>query len=244
MSKGVTAEKFDLGAESLSSELAPLSAGERLAALWQRFPGEIVASTSFGLQAAVMLKLIKEHAPEIPVVFIDTGYHFDETYHYAVTLTELLDLDIRIYRSKWSPAWQEAVHGKLWEQGEKGMESYGLMNKVEPMNRAIEELGARVWLSGLRRCHSRSRSDRAYAEQQSRTMKAYPILDWCDDKVTEFFETAKLPKHPLADEYVTMGDWHSTKKSSEADCKEETRFQGEKYECGLHLSSGVRDYQI
>ena len=58
--------------KDLSVQLAGLSAGERIRALADRFPGQILASTSFGLQAAVMLKLIKEYAPEIPVIFIDT----------------------------------------------------------------------------------------------------------------------------------------------------------------------------
>ncbi|GHC47428.1 phosphoadenylyl-sulfate reductase [Roseibacillus persicicus] len=236
------AQRTDVAA--LSDELALLSAGKRIEELSQRFPGRVVASTSFGLQAAVMLKLVKDHAPEVPVVFIDTGYLFDETYRYAVELSESLGLDIKVYRPKWSPAWQEAVHGKLWEQGAEGNEKYSLLNKVEPMNRAIEELGAQVWLSGLRRSHSKTRVERPFAEQQSKTMKAYPILDWDDEQVENYFRKYQLPKHPLADEYVTMGDWHSTKKVSEANSAEETRFGGEKYECGLHLNSGVTDFQI
>lgn len=240
----VAADASDVNAEELSSQLAMLSAGERIADLANRFPGEVVASTSFGLQAAVMLKLLKDYAPEVPVVFIDTGYHFGETYHYAVDLIERLKLDVQVYRSQWSPAWQEAVHGKLWEQGEGGMEKYSLLNKVEPMNRAIEETKAKVWLSGLRRSHSKTRVERPFAEQQSKTIKAYPILDWGDEQVESYLSESGLPRHPLAEDYVTMGDWHSTKKRSEVDSAEETRFQGEKYECGLHLSSGVNDFQI
>ena len=231
-------------ADSLSSVLADQSAGERIAELARRYPGQVVASTSFGLQSAVMLKLLRDFAPEVPVVFIDTGYHFNETYQYAEALTEQLKLDIKVYRSQWSPAWQEAIHGKLWEQGEQGMEKYSLLNKVEPMNRAIEEMEAKVWLSGLRRCHSKTRMDRPFAEQQSKTIKAYPILDWDDDAVDRYLVECKLPRHPLAEEYVTMGDWHSTKKRADADSAESTRFQGEKYECGLHESSGVNDFQI
>lgn len=230
--------------EELSSSIANLSAGQRIRQIADTYPGQVVASTSFGLQAAVMLKLLRDHAPDVPVVFIDTGYLFNETYQYAVELTERLNLDVKVYRPQWSPAWQEAIHGKLWEQGQKGMETYGLLNKVEPMNRAIQELGAKVWLSGLRRSHSKSRVERAFVEQQARTLKAYPILDWSDDEVESYLDRSKLPQHPLAGEYVTMGDWHSTKKRSEAESAEETRFAGEKYECGLHLSSGVNDFQI
>ena len=216
----------------------------RIRLLCERYPGQVVASTSYGLQAGVMLKLLKDYAPEIPVVFIDTGYLFDETYRYAVQLEQELDFRAKVYRSEWSPAWQEAVHGKLWEQGAAGLEKYALLNKVEPMNRAVRELGAKVWLSGLRRCQSRTRVERPFAEQQSQTIKAYPILDWTDATVESYLTEADLPRHSLADEYVTMGDWHSTEKRSSTGSDEETRFNGEKYECGLHLDSGVNDFQI
>ena len=77
-------------AADLSAELAGLRAGERLRLLRARHGERLVATTSFGVQAAVMLHLIKEHAPDIPVVFIDSGYLFAETYRYAAELTELL----------------------------------------------------------------------------------------------------------------------------------------------------------
>jgi phosphoadenosine phosphosulfate reductase len=228
----------------LASSLTGLDAAERIRLLDSTYPGKVIASTSFGLQAGVMLQHLAEHAPHIPIVFIDTGYLFPETYRYAVELTERLNLDLKIYRPQWSPAWQEAIHGKLWEQGSQGYEAYSLMNKVEPMNRAITELGARIWLSGLRRSHSKTRVDRPFAEQQSKTIKAYPILDWSDEQVADFMARHDLPQHPLREEYSTMGDWHSTAKRSAADSDEDTRFNGEKYECGLHLNSGVTDYQI
>ena len=231
-------------AEGLADSLDALDAGARIRLLADRFPGQIIASTSYGLQASVMLKLLRDHAPEIPIIFIDTGYLFPETYRYAIELEEKLGFKARVYRPEWSPAWQEAVHGKLWEQGEIGLEKYALLNKVEPMSRARADSQAKVWLSGLRRCQSKTRKDRALAEQQAKTIKAYPILDWNDEAVNTFVEDSQLPRHPLATDYATMGDWHSTKKRADANHAEETRFNGEKYECGLHLDSGVQDFQI
>ena len=231
-------------AEELAASLADLAACSRISTLAKEFAGEVVASTSFGIQSAVMLKLLSEHGPQIPIIFIDTGYHFPETYQYAVNLTERLGLNLKVYRPEWSPAWQEAVHGKLWQQGEEGQEKYGILNKVEPMSRALRELKATVWLSGLRRKQSSTRLERPFAEQQAKTIKGYPILDWSNEEVESYLNAEDLPRHPLADEYVTMGDWHSTRKRSEAVSDEETRFQGEKYECGLHLNSGVTDFQI
>lgn len=228
----------------LSNHLDELGAAARIRLLDESYPGQVVASTSFGLQASVMLKLLSKNAPDIPIVFIDTGYLFPETYEFAVELTEKLNLNLRVYRPQWSPAWQEAIHGKLWEQGPQGQETYSMLNKVEPMNRAISELGAKVWLSGLRRSQSNTRVSRPFAEQQGKTVKAYPILDWSDEAVDEFIIENELPRHPLSQDYVTMGDWHSTEKRAEAESDEATRFNGDKYECGLHLSSGMTDFQI
>ena len=103
--------------------------------------------------------------PKIPVIFIDTGYLFPETYRFAEALTERLKLNLKTYLPRQSAAQQEALHGKLWEQGLPGLERYNRINKVEPMNRAVQELGAAAWLSGLRRQQATSRQARAVTEQ-------------------------------------------------------------------------------
>ena len=234
----------DINPDELSTALAPLRAGERLRLLYDLLGDRLVASTSFGLQAAVMLHLIHEHAPKIPVVFIDTGFLFPETYQYAEDLTSKLDLDLRIYQPTVSAARIQALWGNLWDNGQDGADRYGLLTKIEPMNRALRETGADVWLSGLRRSQSKTRVDRPFVEQQKKTVKAYPILDWADAQVDLYFHQNGLPRHPLAEKgYVTMGDWHSTRPAENGD-SESTRFNGQKYECGLHLDSGTPDFQI
>ena len=108
----------------------------------------------------------------------------------------------------------------------------------------LREIGADVWLSGLRRSQSETRSDRPFVEQQKKTLKAYPILDWADAQVDIYLHQHKLPRHPLSEKgYLTMGDWHSTR-PAENGTAEGTRFNGEKFECGLHLDSGTSDFQI
>lgn len=234
----------DIDPAELSAVLAPLRAGERLRALYDQLGDRLVATTSFGIQAAVMLHLIHEHAPKIPVVFIDTGFLFPETYQYAEELTSKLNLDLRIYQPTISAARLQAIYGNLWENGKEGADRYGLITKVEPMNRALRETGADVWLSGLRRSQSQSRVDRPFVEQQKKTVKAYPILDWADAQVDLYFYQNGLPRHPLSEKgYVTMGDWHSTRPSVDGSA-ESTRFDGEKFECGLHLDSRTPDFQI
>ncbi len=229
---------------ALSAELSPLRAGERLSLLYDRLGDRLVATTSFGMQSAVMLHLIHEHAPKIPVVFIDTGFLFPETYRYAEDLAARFDLDLRIYQPTVSAARLQALWGNLWENGKDGADKYALLTKIEPMNRALRETGADGWISGLRRSQSMSRSDRPFVEQQKRTLKAYPILDWADAQVDLYFHQHQLPRHPLAAKgFVTMGDWHSTRPAEDGKA-EASRFDGTKYECGLHLDSGTPDFQI
>ncbi|MGE9270519.1 MAG: phosphoadenylyl-sulfate reductase [Verrucomicrobiales bacterium] len=231
--------------EVLIEKLTPLTAGNRLELLQQEFEGRLVASTSFGIQSAVMLDLIARHAPEIPVVFVDTGFLFPETYRYGEELVSRFGTDLRVYQPVMSAARLEALHGRLWEQGSDGSELYGRITKVEPMARALNELGADLWISGVRRSQSKTRSDRSILELQKRTLKAYPILDWADAQVSAYMHERRLPRHPLADQgYVTMGDWHSTSPAVDGLDPEATRFGGAKYECGLHLESGDNDFQI
>jgi phosphoadenosine phosphosulfate reductase len=235
---------LEIDPEGLSSELVGLRAGQRLELLYERLGDRLVASTSFGLQAAVMLKLLQDHAPKVPVVFIDTGFLFPETYQYAQELMERFPLDYRVYHPTVSAARMQALWGNLWEEGREGADRYGLLTKVEPMNRALREIGGDVWISGLRRAHSETRQERNFAEQQKKTLKVYPILDWADAQVDLFFHQNDLPRHPLAEQgYLTMGDWHSTRPSEDGSAAG-TRFNGEKFECGLHLDSGTSDFQI
>lgn len=230
--------------DALNARLKSLEAGERIEFLAEQFSGRILATTSFGLQAAVMLKLLKDHAPGIPIVFIDTGYLFAETYRHAAHLQEELGFEVQVYSPAVTAARQEALYGRQWEGRPEGMVDYARIHKIEPMNRALRELGADVWISGLRHSQSSARSQRGFAEKQSKTLKGYPIIDWDDEKVERFIRDHGLPRHPLvAAGYVTMGDWHSTRPGSKSS-KESTRFNGENYECGLHLDSRQQDFQI
>ena len=156
-------------------DLEQASAADRVRWAHEQYGDKLVLSTSFGIQSAVMLHLVTNLIPDIPVIFVDTGYLFPETYRFAAELTERLKLNLKTYLPRQSAAQQEAIHGKLWEQGLEGLGQYNRINKVEPMNRAVQELGATAWLSGLRRHQSSARQKRTVAEQQNKIMKVYPI---------------------------------------------------------------------
>jgi phosphoadenosine phosphosulfate reductase len=215
--------------------LSGATASERIGWAHSLFADSLVLSTSFGAQAAVMLHMATRMVPNIPVVFVDTGYLFPETYLFADQLTERLKINLKVYRSKESPAWIEARHGKLWEKGAQGIAAYNQIVKVEPMQRALAELGARAWLAGLRRVQSSTRENLPVVSTQDGRSKILPIVDWTDRDVHRYLTENDLPYHPLWEKgYVSIGDVQTTRPLTAELTPEETRFFGIKRECGLH----------
>lgn len=201
-----------------------------------QFGSGLVASTSFGATSAVMLHLIHRFAPKVPIICIDTGYLFPETYRFAEGLRERLDLDIRFYHPALSPARQEALYGRLWEQGEEGVQRYLQFNKVEPMQRALRELRADGWIAGVRAEQTEHRASLKRIDIQNERVKIHPILNWSAEDLDAYLEEYDLPYHPLvAEGYRSIGDHHSTIPTTPDMDPRDGRILGEKRECGIHL---------
>ena len=182
-----------------------------------------------------MLHLVNTAVPGVPVVLLDTGYLFPETYSFIYELTERLKLNLRVFRAESSPAWQETRFGKLWDQGLAGIERYNRINKQEPLERALKELHASTWFSGLRRTHANTRSRNVQIEFRRGRYKVHPLFDWSDRDIGRYLEKHHLPYHPLWKQgYVSIGDWHTTRSLAEVESPDELRFFGLKRECGLH----------
>jgi phosphoadenosine phosphosulfate reductase len=224
-----------LPAGSALPDLSLLSAEDRIAWALAHLPGVHALSSSFGAQAAVLLHMATRIAPKLPVILIDTGHLFPETYRFVDELSERLSLNLHVYGPKPGAAWLAARHGPLWEQGLAGIEHYNRLHKVEPMQRALAELGVGTWIAGLRRSQSRSRAATPILDQQGGRHKLHPIADWSDREVWLYLKQHDLPWHPLWHQgYVSIGDVHSTRPLGEVSSEEETRFGGLKRECGLH----------
>lgn len=219
----------------INALLAPLSAAERVRWSLANLPANPMLSSSFGIQAAVMLHLVTSQQRDIPVVLTDTGYLFPETYQFIDQLTAQLQLNLKVYRSTFSPQWQEARYGKLWETAE-GTKQYNQMNKVEPMQRALQELQVSSWFTGLRRSQSGSRAEKDIVEISRGVVKIQPIIDWSNKDVFYYLKEHGLSYHPLWEQgYVSVGDTHSTRKLELGMSEEDTRFNGFGRECGLHM---------
>lgn len=123
-------EPADAGVlQKINDAFESFSADQRVEQAMELLPGAHVRTSSFGAQAAVMLHLVSQVVPKIPVVLVDTGYLFPETYRFIDDLTERLGLNLNVFRSDALPAWQESRLGKLWDQGPEGIEQYNRINK-------------------------------------------------------------------------------------------------------------------
>ncbi|RJX72245.1 phosphoadenylyl-sulfate reductase [Vibrio sinensis] len=231
----VTKTEQILQLSSINHQLEQMNAQQRVKWAIDNLGGVHAVSSSFGIQAALMLHLVTQAKADIPVILTDTGYLFPETYLFIEQLTKKLNLNLKVYRAQQSPVWQEAIYGKLWEQGVEGIEKYNKLNKVEPMRRALDELQVETWFSGLRREQSQSRSNLPILSIQNGVFKFLPVIDWSNSDVHSYLDLHGLTYHPLKEEgYLSIGDTHTTKKWELGMKEEETRFFGLKRECGLH----------
>lgn len=222
---------------ALNRWLAGLSAHERIAWALESLAGPHALSTSFGVQSAVSLHLLAQAKPDVPVILVDTGYLFPETYRYADELVQRLGINLKVYRPQIGIAWMEARFGRLWEHGIDGIKRYNQLRKVEPMRRALDELGVRSWFAGIRRAQSESRAHVDFLELRDGRWKFHPIADWDDIAVGAYMLLHDLPEHPLARQgYVSIGDVHTTAPLGDGGVAK-TRFFGLTRECGLHLDA-------
>ncbi len=218
-----------------SRSLESMSAEERVRWALSHLPENHVVSSSFGAQSAVMLHLLSSQRPDIPVIVIDTGYLFPETYRFIDELTRSLHLNLNVYRPELSTAWQEARFGKRWETGVSGIDAYNQDNKVLPMERALDALRVGTWFAGLRHSQAHSRENTPIVESSGARWKVHPIADWGDRDVYQYLQKHDLPYHPLWEKgYVSIGDTHTTRSLTDVSNDNDTRFFGLKRECGLH----------
>ncbi len=221
---------------TINTRLATASAEEITQFAVDSFGDGLILSSSFGAQAAVMLRLATLIKPNIPVVFVDTGYLFPETYKFADELTRRLNLNLKVYTPRVTPARLEATEGSLWEQGEAGHKRYNAIFKVEPMQRAIKELGATAWLAGLRAKQTSHRAQLRVIDEQDGLTKIHPILRWTTQEIHAYLKLHNLPYHPMYDlGYPSIGDVHSTRAIGLGEDERAGRFGGLAQECGLHL---------
>jgi len=235
----VTAAESPRALAELNRWLGARSAEQRVAWALDTLTGAHALSSSFGAQAAVSLHLVTRQRADIPVILIDTGYLFPETYRFIDHLSERLALNLQVFRPQLGIAWMEARNGRLWEQGVDGIEHYNRVRKIEPMQRALRELGVGTWIAGIRRSQAASRASIDFLELRDGRWKLHPLADWGDRDIGRYLARHELPYHPLWEQgYLSIGDVHTTRQWQPGMRAEDTRFFGLRRECGLHGGEG------
>lgn len=215
--------------ERLNSRLSVLSAEEIIRWAHRSFAGGLYGASSFGADSALLLSAIKSSGANVPIVTIDTGFWFPETHEFMDELIGEYGLDVHVFK----PADKDIRRIDrtfLWTDD---IQAYNRITKLEPMSRAVEELGIRALLSGARRYQTVNRSSLRHLEVgNDGEIRIYPFIDWTKQDVEQRFEREGLPRHPLYElGYESIGDWTVTRPGRERN----GRRLGVKSECGLHI---------
>ena len=187
----------------------------------------IFTTSSFQSHSLVLLHIIKEISPKIPIYFINTGYHFDETLAYKKQLTDLYDLNVEdIGAEKWEHDF--TTSDETWKKDPNLCCS---VNKVKPLNLIKERFT--VWVSGLMEWQSDHRASLDIFEERGRILKFYPLLDVTKEEREQYIAANELPFHPLVVKgYFSIGCKHCTVPGKD---REGRWNNNPKTECGLHL---------
>lgn len=213
-------------------ELVALDAAGRLEWAVRNFAPHAVATSSFGADSAVLLHLIAQHAPGLPVYFINTGFLFGETLSYRQRLEDRLGISIIELRPKHSRAEFLAREGALYRTDP---DRCCRVNKVEVLQEALRDTAC--WISGLRGDRSNDRADTRVLEMRGNGLyKLHPIFDWSRSRVETYLEDHDLPRNPLAGQgFTSIGCEPCTAKPLEGRDDRSGRWVGhQKVECGIH----------
>ena len=210
----------------LAAELSPL------------LENEACLTCSFQAEDVLLLWLARELRPNIPVLFLDTGYHFAATYAYRDRIAADWHLNLTNLIPASTVAEQEAEHGLLHQLGP---DRCCAIRKVKPLFRAVA--GYKLWLTGLRREQARSRT--ALEERADFTLpsgvtvlKLSPFADWSTRDVWQLCTHFSIPLLPLYDQgYTSIGCEPCTSIPTDPNDPRSGRWAGKKVECGIHIQA-------
>jgi len=188
--------------------------------------------SSFGTQSAALLKVMADVDPAISVIFLDTGWLFEETLAYRDTLIDRLGLrDVRSIKPSDETLSREDPDRDLWFNNP---DACCRIRKVEPLQRALQPFDG--WINGRKRFQGGLRTDIAVVEQDGVRLKFNPFANVSREEIEAIFNAAELPPHPLvASGYLSVGCMPCTSRTSTDEDERAGRWRGRpKTECGIH----------
>jgi phosphoadenosine phosphosulfate reductase len=200
--------------------------------------GDVCLTCSFQAEDVLLARLAIGLDANLPVLFLDTGYHFAETYAYRDRIAREWHLNLINLLPERTVAEQEAEHGLLYLSSP---DQCCKVRKVEPLFKAVA--GYRVWLTGLRREQARSRAaleERAMFALPGgkQVLKLAPLAGWSTRDVWYAFQELSIPQLPLYDRgYSSIGCEPCTSLPSDPKDPRSGRWAGRKVECGIHIEA-------
>ena len=233
--------------QSPTSVLPPAQALDEV--LRQASPAEVIEAalkivgrehlalvSSFGTESAALLKVMADVDPAIPVIFLDTGWLFQETLDYRDTLIAKLGLaDVRSIKPLEETVSREDPDKELWFTDP---DSCCRIRKVEPLARALKPFAG--WINGRKRFQGGLRADLPVVEQDGERLKFNPFANVSREEIEAIYKLADLPPHPLvASGFLSVGCMPCTSRSEAGeDDARAGRWRGRsKTECGIHTTT-------
>ena len=237
------AEQLDLSTLNLMFESS--DPAKIIAWAAAQFGDDLVMTSSFGAESALLLHMATRLKPDIKVIMIDTGFLFPETWQHMEALRRRLDLNVWVYRTRNDPiAWLHHA-GEENASWRKDVDACCAANKIEPMQRAMKELAPKAWLRGIRRNQTRVRQSTSFIEwsQRDACYAISPLLIWTGREIYAYMKKHDLPYHPLYEKgYLSIGcnPLSCTRPVQAGEDPRAGRWAADdKVECGINLTNSL-----
>ncbi len=213
-------------------------ASQLIRGVYQAPHGRVCVTCSFQADCIAVVDLVIAQEPDIPVLFLETGYHFPETYAYRDQMTERLHLNLVNLSAKLTVPEQESQFGILYQNAPDRCCG---MRKVEPLFQGLAQYG--VWFTALRREQAATRAnlepvDHFRLPDGKQLLKVSPLAAWTNADVWSYLKRRNIPVLPLYERgYTSIGCAPCTSLPLDPENLRSGRWAGRKLECGIHISS-------
>ena len=221
-------------AQSLDRDLRAASPQAILARAIEQYGDSLALVSSVGAESAVLLHMVAQIKPDLPVLFLDTGMLFGQTLDYRQQLAARLGLtQVRDLRPQFQDLATTDPKADLWKTN---TDACCHIRKVLPLDRAIG--GFDAWITGRKRFHGGDRLRLAVVEKTDGKIKFNPLANWGKEELDAYVLAHDLPPHPLVEfGYPSVGCWPCTQPAEEGEDVRAGRWAGsDKTECGIHVT--------
>ena len=210
-----------------------------------QFGNELVMTSSFGAESALLIHMAVQHVPDIRIIMVDTGYLFPETHAFMEQLRQRFSLNVWTYRTRNDPiAWLHAA-GEENPTWRKDVDACCAANKNKPFERAMRDLAPKGWLRGIRRHQAETRKTAGFVEWSNRYRchAVSPLLNWTSREIYGYMKQHDLPYHPLYEKgYASIGcnPLSCTRPIQIGEDPRSGRWAGTgKLECGINVENSL-----